>query len=268
MVWYGVVADVRALGRHFVTGKADWKARKSSFAAGHNQDDWKTQDYNSCNWPKAIVRPNDNELFPGKARSFPYNHDAKYVWAEGAFATDSILLRLVVGGESCPKLSRSTASLTFSATNGAELYVNGKRKGVVSKRKQVRKATARLGKGDVVAIIAEAVGVQAGGVIADISMKTGRYKTGQSGWKAVRSASLQDARSWMMRWFDSCDWPDATVRPYPDYPSPKKAKRSPIAHWARYVWANGAGENDAVVLRFVVGGENCPSAQIVGRQGI
>lgn len=104
-VWYGVIADIEYNGVHYGTGSSDWKARKSfdvrMESDGKSREGWMLQNYSSCDWPVAIVRPRADVYFAGKAQDFPAGLDAKYVWASDAGQGDTIFMRFVVGGERC-----------------------------------------------------------------------------------------------------------------------------------------------------------------------
>lgn len=101
-VWYGVIADLEYGGKHYGTGSNDWKAVKKFDLVGlKNKNAWMLPTYSTCNWPTAAVRPRENEYFPGKAKDFPHNLKAKYVWASDADEKDTVFMRLVVGGEKC-----------------------------------------------------------------------------------------------------------------------------------------------------------------------
>lgn len=94
--WYG--ANVHFwLGYYHTTGNSDWKAIPSS----KRQTDFIYEYFNTCKWPKAVVRPKAGRFFDGKAEPFPYPGDSAYVWAQGAGVKSGIYMRLVIGGERC-----------------------------------------------------------------------------------------------------------------------------------------------------------------------
>lgn len=91
----GVVVDVAQKGRHFVTGR-DWKLFRAAPAI--NTDRWDVPGFNACKW-RAAQRLGLTRQY---ARSFPFQHGARYVWAEKAHRRGTIRVRFVVGGDRCP----------------------------------------------------------------------------------------------------------------------------------------------------------------------
>ena len=98
-VLYGAIADLQWKGRHYVTkvGQGPWRVCKASSI---NSKAWQKPGFSSCKWSypsAATVTPPG----PGTAFLFPYRSEAQYVWAPGATVSDTIFMRLVVGGERC-----------------------------------------------------------------------------------------------------------------------------------------------------------------------
>lgn len=105
------------------------------------------------------------------------------------------------------------------------------------------------------------------GAIVSIEVGGVRYFTGGPGWKAKavkmneneneNANEVVEPLFWTEETFNSCGWKMADILTDDGMWHPGKALGFPYDSGARYVWAEGAGENDSIYLRLVVGGEDC-----------
>lgn len=260
--WHGVVTDLLFQNRHYMTGDEGWKAIKGALLESQNPSGWMTSSFSSCSWPPPVPRPYPSQLFPRKALLFPCTFGAKYVWAQGAAPTDTILLRFVVGTEKCMlSPSREPAAITLSAKNRAWMFVNGKYIGAVNRGSQVRRVWFQLQIGDVIAIKAQGYRGSWSGVIVDIFFRKKHLTTGQPGWKAVRG-SLSESENpdeWQLPSYSSCHWSAATISSLASVTFAGRTRQFPYQSGAKYVWAKGTEAGETVLLRYTVGGKTCPS---------
>lgn len=149
------------------------------------------------------------------------------------------------------------ATIYFAADNEAKLYVNGYFIRGINDYMKFEGVVLELEKGDVIAIHAKDRGVWYG-VIAAIQFRDETFVTGQEGWKAVKEYEIPGiADLWKFKSFFSCDWKIAKMRE--EILGPQIGKAPDFPYWlgAKYVWADGAQENDGIFLRYVIGGEMC-----------
>lgn len=118
----------------------------------------------------------------------------------------------------------------------------------------------QLQEGDVVSVLATDYGWWYGAIVA-IEMSDSIYTTGGPGWKAMKAYEMSDMSVdpdvWTKQTFSSCSWPMASILPGNGSWVRGMSFNFPYDLGARYVWAAEAEENDAIYLRFVVGGEDC-----------
>lgn len=108
------------------------------------------------------------------------------------------------------------------------------------------------------------------GVIALVKMGGKVFATGGRGKKHFKTVVAKSVgplthKKWATPDFNTCNW----FMPVPLKPQPQKlgrrrkgvryAKRFPYGSGAKYVWAPFENEGSTIYLRFVVGGEKCPS---------
>lgn len=131
--WHGIIADIQIKKTHIVTGRHSFKSSTVEFARSqHIETIWSLRSTKVCNWKTPIIekRPTGDTF----SKLFPYvKSPAKYVWVPGqGAATAYILLRYVLGGDSCTKPSPSpsstpSASPSPSSTPAQKLPTTGDR---------------------------------------------------------------------------------------------------------------------------------------------
>lgn len=111
--WGGVVADIKYDGKHYVTGRDNFKAKKA-FATLSENNQARSMALVGCSWRKPVpVQVLPHHTF---SRSFPYKHGAQYIWARGTPSHSTIILRFVLGGEHCPAIMPSVSPTPLPST--------------------------------------------------------------------------------------------------------------------------------------------------------
>lgn len=258
----GVIVDVYHSKTHYPTGRGHWKVHK--FVKTW-QPKWKFPSFSSCKWERGV-----RAARVVRAVGFPYKTSrARYVWADPneSGSPNSLILRHVVGGENCVRGNRNRSKIRFSADQRAVLFINGVRIAAIRNPKRYKFVSRSLKRGDVVAIVAQNRGRRGRGVIADVFHGKRHFATGSRSWRAHFFAPRKGRPfRQTQKSFSSCKWNRAV--PVAKGTQLVRASRFPYKRTgARYVWAAaGRKQRSVVVIRFVVGGENCSRNEIVQGQ--
>lgn len=154
-----------------------------------------------------------------------------------------------------PSGPKSPGHIFFAADNIAQIFINGEPGSPVQRVidwNLFGAAFADLQDGDVISIIARDTGIWYG-AIAALHYRDQFYITGRDDWRAVKKFTEEIPSNWMFQGFNACSWPKAIVRRNKGVFNPGKCRFFPYYTGASYVWAKGAGENDTIFLRHVVG---------------
>ncbi|KAI0562306.1 cell surface glycoprotein [Gracilaria domingensis] len=156
-----------------------------------------------------------------------------------------------------PSPSPKFATLHYAADNEAFVYVNGVLVSALTDWRLFETISFPLRRNDVVAILANDKGGWYG-LIAALYVGDRWFVTGRDEWKAIKAFEFPgDDELWTVRFFDTCSWDLVEARPNADVIFNGKAPDFPYETGAQYVWADDAGENDSIFVRFVLGGEDC-----------
>lgn len=257
--WYGFVATIKWGSQVISTGRdSGWLAQKKYRA---RKNAWRISSFKKvCTWKAAVVRPDADMIFPGKAKSkLLRKRGAQYIWASNAGEADMIFVRYRLGGETiCGGESGGSpggpSDIWYNADDYAEVYVNGKRvskNGVVDK---TIKKSVRLSEGDVVGLKVSDFGGWWGAITAITGGVTAATGVDDS-WRATQEFDIGGNMWASPSYTGVCEWDIAEVRPREggnwsaDFPYSVTN--------AAYVWAPNVGEGNTIYLRYRVGGENC-----------
>lgn len=159
--------------------------------------------------------------------------------------------------------------IVLAAQTNARLFHNRYYVGSVTKWKHKGVFPIRVKYGDSIEITSTGT-KKYHGVVALVKMGRKRFVTGGRGKKhfktiVAKSVGPMTHKKWATPDFNSCNW----FMPVPLKPQPQKlgrrrkgvryARRFPFSSGAKYVWAPYETEGSTIYLRFVVGGEKCPS---------
>lgn len=145
------------------------------------------------------------------------------------------------------------ASIRIAAKGNVFLYLNGKRIAFIPSNNGIRAFNVNLLPGDVVAFSSFATRAKVG-IIANIYYKGRHYYTGSgsSKYKIIAWTPARQSKflGFAEKKFSSCNW----LKPIPMKMKPKYN----FPDQSSYIWINDKGKPaKAVLVRFVVGGENC-----------
>lgn len=156
-----------------------------------------------------------------------------------------------------PTPSPKFATLLYAADNAADVYVNGNLISALEDWRTYGTVSFPLKKNDVVAIHARSNGGWYG-LIAALQTEGRWYVTGRDEWKGIKAFEIPgDDELWTLPFFNSCSWLRVEVRPNSHLLFHGKAAGFPFQTRAQYVWADDAGSEDGIFVRFVMGGEDC-----------
>lgn len=161
--------------------------------------------------------------------------------------------------------------IVLAAQTNARLFHNQYYVGSVTRWNRKDVFPIRVKYGDSIEIISTGT-KKYHGVVALIKVGHKRFVTGGRGKKhfktiVAKSVGTMTHKNWATPRFNSCNW----FMPVPLKPQPQKlgrrphhkgvryAKRFPFSSGAKYVWAPYESEGSTIYMRFVVGGEKCPS---------
>ncbi|CAN8063750.1 unnamed protein product [Agarophyton chilense] len=156
-----------------------------------------------------------------------------------------------------PSPSPKFATLHYAADNEAFVYVNGNLISALTDWRLFETTSFPLKRNDVVAILGRDNGGWFG-LIAALQVGDRWFVTGRDEWKAIKAFEFPGNDDlWTFPFFNTCSWDIVEARPNADVAFNGKALDFPYETGAQYVWADDAGENDSIYVRFVLGGEDC-----------
>ena len=152
---------------------------------------------------------------------------------------------------------RQTVNLeiNYAANDKAVLYINGERKDSVEDYK-VHKTFRSYYRAGTIITISSKNSAGWGGLVADIKWNGQHYVTGRDAYKArMGYADARINRLASTSAVSSCSW--RTPVPVQVLPHHTFSKTFPYANNAQYIWARGLPSKSRMLLRFVLGGEQC-----------
>lgn len=146
--------------------------------------------------------------------------------------------------------------IRFAANDRASIFIDGVKEAKIEDYSQFINISKPLPAGTVISF--EVTNTHGwGGIVADIFYRGTHYVTGYHIYRASQETVFHQGASWKTPAFSSCDW----QLPYKVgiKQTDPFAPFFPYTFGAKYVWAVGARRQGKIFLRFVLGGENCPS---------
>lgn len=265
--YWGLISiiNAKALSSSLYSGVDEMQTVNAVNLPASERTTWYTRNYAGVcavgsKWRPAIVRTASPKWIPGQARWLPAS-PARYVWAPDAGEHDTIYARVRIGGENCDAALKDRATITFTADNEVELFINGFLVDWNTDWRVVASEAVDLRNGDVIAMRARDFGDGYGAVAAvrfangNLLVTGGTY---DAEWRGLEAFAIEaDPNAWMYKTYNDCNWP--AVNGLGNDPKVTGIARAfPLAATkAEYVWAKDVVGKKTVFLRAVVGGRDC-----------